>query len=223
MGGNRTTEERRARLAELMARLAAGDRTASCALALEFSGPIGGAVRHHLRDVGVADIERDELDGLVMDVCLMLGEVAAAWRPDGGALPWHWAWHRVRAIVSRWVGQHADGFIDVLAEEADPAPAVGDEPDVLALFESMARRLPEVALVREGLASVASPRDQAIVLEVGVQVVMGDPSPAVTVATLRDLRPEAVRQVLSRTRRRLRALADEDERFAPLADLPLAA
>lgn len=223
MGGNRTNEERRARLAELMTRLAAGDRTASCALALEYSAPIGAAVRSHLREVGVPYVERDELDGLVMDVCLMLGEVAAAWRPDGGALPWHWAWHRVRGIVSRWVGQHADEYLDVLEDEVDPALAAGEEPDLLTLFESLARRLPEVALVREGLAAVASPRDQAIVLEVEVQVVMGDPSPAVTVATLRDLRPEAVRQVLSRTRRRLRALADEDERFAPLAELPLAA
>jgi hypothetical protein len=52
---------------------------------------------------------------------------------------------------------------------------------------------------------------------------MGDPSPAVTVAAERGMQAAAVRQVVSRTRRRLQDLADGDERFAPLAELSLAA
>jgi hypothetical protein len=215
--------ERRERLAVLMERLAAGERGAACALALEFSGPIGAAVRSHLADLGVHDVERDELDSLVIDVCIMLADVAASWRADGGASPWQWAYHRVRTVVSGWVGQHADPLDETLMERAAPAEAAGAEPDLMAVLERLAAEWPAVALVREGLAVVANPRDGAILLEVGVQAVMGDPSPAVTVATIHGLSPEAVRQVVSRTRRRLRGLAADDQRFAPLADLPLAA
>jgi hypothetical protein len=214
---------RRQRLEELMDRLAAGDGQVACVLALEFSGPIGSAVRAHLADLGVADVDRDELDGLVVDVCMMLADIASSWRTDGGATPWHWARHRVRTVVGRWVGQHADPLDEALLEVAAPPPAPGDEPDLGAVLDRLAAELPLVALVREGLDVVATARDRAILLEVGVQGVLGDPSPAVTVATLRDMTPEAVRQVLCRTRRRLRRLAEDDERFAPLADLPIAA
>jgi hypothetical protein len=206
-----------------MARLAQGDGSAACSLALEFSGSIGAAVRTHLADLGVHDVDREELDELVLDVCLMLGDVAGAWRADGGASPWQWAWHRVRRVVSGWVGQHSDALDDALLEIEAPAEAAGSEPDVEALFEHLARVLPAVALVREGLVAVASARDRALLLEVGVQAVLGDPSPAVTVAAERGMTPEAVRQAVSRTRRRLRTLAEDDERFAVLADLPLAA
>jgi hypothetical protein len=214
---------RRRRLEELMARLAAGDGSVACALALEFSAPIGAAVRTHLAELGVTDVERDELDGLVVDVCLMLAEVAGAWRADGGASPWQWARHRVRALVAGWVGQHADPLDDALVDTEPPPAAPGDEPDLGAVLDRLAAQLPLVALVREGLDTVASARDRALLLEVGVQGALGDPSPAVTVAALHDMTPEAVRQVLCRARRRLRRLAADDERFAPLADLPIAA
>lgn len=214
---------RRDKLEELMARLAEGDGTAACALAASFSGPIGSAIRAHLEDLGVFDVDREEIDGLVIDVCLMLADIAAAWRADGGASPWHWARHRVRTVVSSWVGQHADALDEAVLEREDPAPSPGDEPDLIAVLERLAAERPILALVREGLEVVANPRDRAILLEVGVQTILGDPSPAVTVATLRDMTPAAVRQVMARTRRRLRALAEDDERFAPLADLPIAA
>ena len=206
-----------------MGRLSAGDGTAACTMALEFSGSIGAAVRAHLADLGVHDADREDVDDLVLDVCLMLGDVAGAWRPDGGASPWQWAWHRVRQLVSGWVGQHADPLDDALLEVEAPLDAPGDEPDVEAVFAHLARILPAVALVREGLAAVASDRDGVLLLEVRLQAELGDPSPAVTVATERGMTPEAVRQAVSRTRRRLRTLAAEDERFAELADLALAA
>ena len=153
----------------------------------------------------------------------MLADIAPAWRPDGGASPWHWARARVRKVVSSWVGQHADELDDSILDLVSPTAAPGAEPDLVDVLDELAGRLPTVALVREGLASVASVRDRGILLEVAGQAVLGDPSPALTVAALYDLTPEAVRQVVSRTRRRLRRLAAEDERFAPLADLPLAA
>ncbi len=221
--GGRDRQARKARLAALMARLAGGDTTAAFLLAGEYSGEIGAAVRRHLADLGVHDVEREALDELVMDVCLMLADIAGAWKADGGAAPWQWAWHRVRTVVSRWVGQHADALDDAVLDREAPAASPGDEPDVVDVLAELAVRSEVVALVRDGLEAVASPRDGAILLEFGVQAILGDPSPAVTVATLRGMTPEAVRQVVSRTRRRLRGLAEGDARFAPLAELPLAA
>jgi hypothetical protein len=206
-----------------MTRLAAGDGTAAFAMAMEFSSGIGAAVRDHLADLGVNDPDREEVDDLVLDVCVMLADVAGGWRADGGASPWQWAWHRVRGLVSGWVGQHADPLDDTLLDQEAPPEAPGSEEDLDAVFSRLAAVLPAVALVRDGLASVASSRDQAILLEVGVQAVLGDPSPAVTVAADRGMSPDAVRQAVSRTRRRLRHLAQDDERYAVLAELPLAA
>jgi hypothetical protein len=216
-------KERRDRLATLMAGLAAGDGRAACALALEFSAPIGAAVRSHLADLGIHDVERDELDSLVIDVCIMLADVASAWRADGGASPWQWAYHRVRQVVSAWVGQHADTLDEAMFDGPAPPEAPGCEPDLMLLLDGLAADWPLVALVREGLEAVATARDRAILLEVEVQTVMGDPSPSVTVAAVRGMEPAAVRQVVSRTRRRLLGLAEDDAHFAPLAELPLAA
>ncbi len=213
---------RRERLECLMTQLAAGEGRAAFVLAAEFSGPIGSAVRTHLADIGIHDIDRDELDPLVIDVCIMLAGVASAWRADGGATPWQWAYHRVRQVVSRFVGQHTDTLDEAVLDRPAPPEAAGDEPDLMAVLDGLAGEWPLVALVREGLTMVASARDRAILLEVEVQAAMGDPSPSVTVAAIRDMTPAAVRQVCSRTRRRLHGLATGDERFAPLADLPLA-
>lgn len=215
--------ERRARLERLMGRLAAGETGAAFVLAHEFGGSIGAAVRAHLAELGVHDLDREDLDSLVIDVCAMLADLAAAWRPDGGAAPWQWAWHRVRQVVSGFVGQHTDALDDTLVDGAAPAAAPGDEPDLLRVLDGLSGEWPLLALVREALGLVASARDQAILLEVGVQQALGDPSPAVTVAAEFGLEPATVRQAVSRTRRRLQALAVEDERFAPLADLALAA
>jgi hypothetical protein len=224
MGTNRKdAQARRARLAELMGRLAEGDGSAAVSLAMEFSTAIGAAVRAHLADLGVHDADREEVDDLVLDVCLMLGDVAGAWKADGGASPWQWAWHRVRGVVSGWVGQHADALDEAVLDREAPPESAGREDELTAVFERLAAVLPAVAVVREGLAAVASTRDQAILLEVGVQAVLGDPSPAVTVAADRGMTPDAVRQAVSRTRRRLRHLAEGDERYALLADLPIAA
>ncbi|MET1041840.1 MAG: hypothetical protein ABWZ90_12435, partial [Acidimicrobiales bacterium] len=84
--------DRRVRLEMLMAQLAAGETSAAFVLAMDFSAPIGAAVRSHLADLGVHDVDRDELDSLVIDVCTMLAGIAGAWRADGGAAPWQWAY-----------------------------------------------------------------------------------------------------------------------------------
>lgn len=223
MGTRKDPKARRELLQALMAGMAAGDGAAVMGLAVEFSGSIGAAVRAHLAELGVHDPDREDVDELVLDVCVMLSGIAGSWKADGGASPWQWAWHRVRQVVSAWVGQHADPLDDALLQREAPPEAPGVEEEVEVTFARLAAMVPAVALVRDGLAAVASERDQAILLEVEVQTILGDPSPAVTVATDRGMSPEAVRQAVSRTRRRLRHLARDDERFAALADLPLAA
>ena len=82
---------------------------------------------------------------------------------------------------------------------------------------------PSVALVWEALLTVASARDRAVFLEVLVQTSLGDRAAAATVGGLLGMKPEAVRQQVSRIRRRLRDLAALDPRFADLAGLAIVA
>ena len=56
-----------------------------------------------------------------------------------------------------------------------------------------------------------------------LQASLGDPAPAVTVGRTFGLRPDAVRQVVKRTRDALGRLAADEHRFAPLAAIPLVA
>jgi hypothetical protein len=216
--------EREQRLRVVMAAMAAGDRGATFDLYAEFGGPIGATIRRLLRRLGVDAVPREDLDGLVIDACLELQGCAEAWDPHGGALPWVWAERRLLAVVSRWVGQHAD----VLDERTDaverliahrPAAAVEPSPaEVLARLDH-----PTCRLLREALETIASDRDRSIVLEVGLQRSLGDASPAVTIGPHVGLRPDAVRQVLRRVRVRLSALAEREPRYAPLVDLALLA
>ena len=210
------------RLVVLMHRMATSDRAAMFSLAHEFGPEIVRAVRMHLRSLGVERLDREELDGLAIDACEVLYDLAGTWRPEGGALPWVWAGHRLRGIASRYVGQHADPLdADEVAEVPAPAPAPSSEPDELDLLEVLARTNSECALLQEALVRVTTPRNRAIFLALRLQEALGDRSPAVTVGQEFGLRPDAVRQIKHRTRQRLQALADDDPRFQPLADLPL--
>jgi hypothetical protein len=65
------------------------------------------------------------------------------------------------------------------------------------------------------------PAQQEILFEVKMQAGQGDPSPAVTVARAKALKPEAVRQTCKRLLDRVNDLAGTDPYFAPLADLHL--
>lgn len=221
--------EDRARVASLMARMAAGEAAAVFELYDEFGARLAAVMRAHLGAVGVRGAAREEVDGLVMDACLELFACAGAWRTDGGALPWTWAASRLRGLAARWVGIHADeldeGAFDDGGEAgaAGPAPWSGDEGSAYEVLCDAGRHHALAALLLDGLGLVGSPRDQAILLELRLQAELGDPSPSHTVAAGLGATPDAVRQVSSRMRRRLRRLADSDERFAPLADLPLVA
>ncbi len=222
-------DEDRARVAALMARMAAGDRAAVFDLYEEFGARLAAVMRAHLAAVGVRGAPREEVDGLVMDACLELLACSGAWRPEGGALPWTWAAARLRGLAARWVGIHADDLDEAVVDDggaaavSGPVAWSGDEGSAFDLLREAGRHHALAALLLDGLGRVGSPRDQAIVLELRLQADLGDPSPSHTVAAGLGASPDAVRQVSGRMRRRLRQLADADERYAPLADLPLVA
>src|SRR4051812_7003161 len=215
------------RLTSLMRAMARGQHAAIFLLATEFGPQIGGAMRRHLRRMGVEWVDAGELDGLVIDACIELSRVAAAWDPAGGALPWTWAERRLGALAAGYVGIHADVLDAERHEEAaaasDPGAVDTADPDVLELLAGLASIRPDCALVSEALERVTNPRNRGIVLDVRVQSALGDPSPAGTVGREVGMQPEAVRQVVHRTRRALRHLVEDDPRFAPLATTTLVA
>ena len=208
-----------------MGRMAAGEVEAIFELHVQFGHRIAGVIRRHLRRLGEYDIEAEDLEGLVMDTCLMLEKVAHAWRPDGGALPWNWAGARVIGIVSDWIGQHGTEFDPERHEEVvlEQLSRADDELEEIEVLAGLCHENPACALLFEALERVASTRDRHILLAVRSQSVAGDPSPAVTVARKLEMRPDAVRQVACRVRRSLRRLAATEGRFAPLEDMALLA
>ncbi|MCX7791722.1 MAG: biotin/lipoyl-binding protein, partial [Chloroflexaceae bacterium] len=113
----------RAELARLLAAMA--DDVAMVVPFLEAYGDrLAAVVRRHLRDLGRHDLARDldTVEGLVIDVVLLLRDHAGAWRPDGAALPWSWAWPAIRALVVDTVG-HARADVELeLLGDCSPAP-----------------------------------------------------------------------------------------------------
>lgn len=212
-------------VAELMARMAAGDTAAVFALNEHHGHRIAGAVRTHLRECGVYRITPEDLQSLVLDACIELLAVAPAWRP-GWAQPWNWAWGRIRGVVAAWVGTHAlslDGERPELDVEV-PAAAPSTEDSLAEAFARLVEDEPLVRLVAEA-AQVARVDDVALVclLDYRVQQDQGDPSPAHTLAARYGVHPDTLRQRISRGRRRLREVVRTDPRFAAIADLELVA
>lgn len=214
----------RARLVELMTRLADRDPVAVGSMRVEFRTPIAAAVRRHLGIQGRAVVTEEEIDELVLEVVLELVDCAHAWDPDGGAQPWVWADRRVAAAVTRYLGQWADEFDPDRHEapfDAFVASFAALDLDLRDVLERRAAHDPLCTMVRDALVLVGSPRDQSMLLEYVAQRVAGDPSPARTVGRAFGVEPPAVRQVVRRMRVKLSRLAGEDGRFAALADLAL--
>lgn len=217
----------RAELEAVMARLAAGDEAAVVTLYERFGGQIAGAVQAVARR-RPGRIDRDDLDGLVYEVCEELRVVAPAWSPDGGALPWVWARHRVANVVDRVLGQVTEVFDEGRLAELDDRPVEGAEHAVdgtmLDALERLAPDMASAGLLAQALDEAAlSPRDRELVLQYAYEKHSGNASPAATVGPVFDMREPSVRQAARRARERLLRLAATDERFAPLADLPLLA
>ena len=216
-------EQRKQRVVELMARMAASDEAAVVTLYQEFGPTITAVMRRIVADFHV-ELAADDLDGLVKDACFALYDCAAAWRPEGGAQPWTWAEKRLRALVTTFIDLHADPLDEERVGELAEGPAGwGVDPDEVDILDAIATRGDRARLLKEALERVATPRNRAITLEVKVQAAMGDRSPAVTVGRQHGMRPDAVRQVVKRTLDGVRQLAAAEPAFAPLAELPFLA
>jgi hypothetical protein len=218
-------------LAAIMERLAQGDEAAVVALYERFRGRIAGAVQQ-VAAVRGARLRRDDLEGIVVEVCFELARVAGAWSPDGGALPWVWARHRVANVVDRELGQWTEPLdeqhLGYVADDAAPAAGAGSAPGrdapMWPVLERIAAdhhgaRLLLDALERSGI----SRRDRELWLEYVCEKAVGNPAPATTVGPVFAMKESTVRQAARRVRQRVRRLASTDERYAPLAGLPLLA
>ena len=223
-------EGRFSRLTVIMAAIAAGDRAGVAALYAEFGGQIGAALRAELRHQGMHHATAEDVDGLVIDTCMELGRIAGSWDPSRGTLPWTWARLRLRRLVAGFVGLHTTPF-DAAVHDAErrdggePVQVSADrrgDAEVLTGLTGDGHLL--AALLVEAFETLAvSARNRAILLAYQLQERDQDPSPARTVGAEHGLQPDAVRQVVSRTRRKLRRLAEADPRFGALAGIPLVA
>lgn len=339
-------------LEQVMRRLAAGDEAAVVTLYERYGSSIAAAVRHVARS-RPGRLDDDDVGGAVLDVCFELARVASGWSPEGGALPWVWARHRVAGAVDRALGQQAQSLHDQRSEVLDrwpavPGPAPGaaaPEPSLLDTLNRLAaqdaasrrptlvdatavpathapgsqlsvvgvsrvsgldgpsaegstdpgsggvgaaahklaapgsarsgpclgrserdpapgdsalgrawaeahsrgrgggapeqsdltdspdgadRESPDASLGVGLLAEAmdrggVSVRDRELLLEYAYEKHSGNGAPAASVAPMFDMREVSVRQAARRTRERLLRLAASEERFAPLADLPLLA
>lgn len=216
-------EERFARVAELMDQMAGhGGVAAAFALQAEFAGPLRGAVRRIAARRGV-ELSPAELDELLADVALVLFDLAGSWRPDGGALPWVWAEHRIANAVDRHLGLFTDELDDERQAVVDQQPAhmggSSSEPASREVLASLAERHPLAAGLADALDEVATARDCELWLEMRVQESIGDRSPAASVGPTLGLSAEAARQQRRRVDQRLRRLAHTNRRFAALSAL----
>jgi hypothetical protein len=218
-------------LAAIMDRLAQGDEAAVVALYERFRGRIAGAVQQ-VAAIRGARLRPDDLEGVVVEVCFELARVAGAWSPDGGALPWVWARHRVANVVDRELGQWTEPLDEQqlahVVDDAAPTPYSGSAPardlPMWPVLERIAAdhhgaRLLLDALERSGI----SRRDRELWLEYVCEKAVGNPSPATTVGPVFAMKESTVRQAARRVRQRVRCLATTDERYAPLAGLPVLA
>lgn len=232
------TEGDTARIARLMAEIAAGRRSAIWELHRVAGLPVRARVRGELRRLGVR-YDADDLDALVIDAVLAIADVAGAWRPSG-APPWSWAHHRVVGVVHRWVGTFADSLEAIGAGDTDGAlgwcerrrvtssdatgggAAAVDPTGAVAETRAVLRRLaattPLAAELDAALSALVAPVAAAVWLAVVDEAESGNRHPAVTVGARFGMRPDAVRKTVQRVRGRL-AGAAADERFAALASL----
>lgn len=221
--------ERQALLEKIMAGLA-DDPAYFAGLHHHFGADIRWSLIGLARRLGLPMPDAGELDGLVLDACTELIDVARWWRPDGGALPWVYGRDRLAALLRRHAGPRTVPLLDAdaLADDvtngidaAAPAPAPDDPPAVVVLDRLVRHgQHPVLRLLREGLDRTCRPDNHEVVLLYAEQLSSRDPAPAHTVGSLVGRSPTAVRQVFCRARKRLRALAVADPEFRALLALP---
>lgn len=191
-------------VAEVMARIRSGDRTAVWDLHDLAEPALRGILRSEARRVNVWLSEDDVFD-LTLDAAVDLAKLAAAWKADG-ALPWVWARRRVTALVHQHLGTFTrpldDSCLEI--EERPPPPPLEAPRQVL---RSVARRHPAAQNLEERLRATVTERDAEIWLGVEIEKAAGNRSPAVTVGADHGLEPATVRKVAQRVRERLGEVA----------------
>jgi hypothetical protein len=212
------------KLTKLMTLVAGGDRYAAFTLRLDFDRELKNAVRRAATEVG-RTLPSDEVEAVATDFCTWLVTHAGAWRPEGGALPWRWAWGYLKALVRENQGFWPLTIAEPVEREMPEAlVAVMDDQDLLdtvARLAAVDERVADLLYVL-GAAS-AAPRDIALLLDLAEQSVAGDPSPSHTIAPRYGLSPDAVRKRAQRTRDKVHGYIAEHPEFAELAELPLLA
>ncbi len=213
------------RLQELMAGMAGGDTAMLVALVEEFGTPLRNLVRRTVFSFGRRDLLADPADvtDLVTTAALELFDRAAAWDPDG-APPWVWAERAIRAALAAHVG-HAVVELDV--DQLDALDQQGVQLPLSKALDGDARRVvrrlaqiePRAELWWNAVGTVTTDRNRRVYFEFELQKALGDRSPAQTVAALMGLKPDNVRQIAHRVRRRLAERIKTDARLAPLRDL----
>lgn len=193
------------RLVSLMAAMADDDSGALFEFIGVYRGELERTVRSMLgslsrRDVGA---RRTDVDFLVLSAAIVLFDRAGRWRPDG-AVPWVWAYRAIRGEVVRWLGHPRVEFV---ADYHAPSGASGRRSAGDIDFDRLAEESEDVARWLADVRLVAGERDERVHIEYQTQKLLGDPSPANTVAAQFDLQPANVRQIDARIRRRLRALS----------------
>jgi len=217
----------KAAIAILMARIVAGDDAAIFTLQATNGHRVRFQVRRLLEQMGLGYLanDRDEVDGLVTDAFDVIRQRARGWSPDGGALPWNWAYLAIRDMVYRSVGHRTTELLDELFERPDAMWGGWHETEVhrdestVEAFERLAESDEVVRLFLSTLRRLVSERNYVVVLEYLLQQGSGDRSPSKTVAHRVGLKPDNVRQVASRTRKRILGEIDADSDLEPLLDM----
>jgi len=195
--------EHRAAVVEVMARIAAGERSAVWELHALAERTLAGIVRAEARRIDFWLSEDDLLD-LTLDAAVELGKLAPAWQPDG-ALPWVWARRRITALVQAHIGTFTRPLDDAHHEIEGPEP-IRPIDDPRAALRSLAARHPSARQLDTQLGRVTE-RDAEIWLLMQMERAAGNRSPAVTVAAIHDMRPDAVRKVFQRVGERISDVA----------------
>ena len=207
------------RLVVIMQSLADGDDAAVFVLYEEFGGQLRAAVRRQLRNLQVP-AERELVDDLVVEAAFVVQDVAGAWRPDGGALPWVWAERRIARRVTVWIGQHTtDVDLDGMGLRDESLAVSAADPDEADTLSELAVVHPQVALLEQAMTEALSVRERTILLAYEACRADGDPSPANTLSRQLGLTAANVRQITKRAKDKVRALVTIDERFASIRGL----
>ena len=186
------TPDRRRRLVEIMTAMP-HEPAFMVSLMNEFRAELTSHARWQIRRLGVW-VDRDVIDDLVVDYAVELHSCAAAWRPDGGALPWVWASARLRNVTIESVRpehmldrQLPEGF-----DRADVTTPVWETHDGTVDWKSELDRVGEaderVARIRDAVDR-HSDRDVCMLVEFLDRRRSGEPAPGDSAAEVFDVKP----------------------------------